>query len=102
MPIATALKKLVPSKLKHSHKPGDEDKTEAEENFDEIETFDVPSPDGSPTREITEAEMGMTGVATDKEKEEIAELKTSDKVDSELEALKARFRKPAANTGSEG
>ncbi len=34
--------------------------------------------------------------------EEIAELKSAEKVDAELEALKARFRRPAPGTGGEG
>lgn len=34
--------------------------------------------------------------------EEIAELKASEKVDAEMEALRARFRRPAGSTGQEG
>ncbi|VDB91356.1 unnamed protein product [Peniophora sp. CBMAI 1063] len=90
MPISTTLKKLVPSKLKHSHTPtsngdkridkvnGDDSPEDATtppaEEVEAIEEFDVPSPDGSPTREIAESELGMEGVATEAEKEEIAKL----------------------------
>ena len=86
--VTTQLKKLVPSKLRHSHTPngdkrldkvnGDEESMHSvdtpPENAEVIEEFDVPSPDGSPTREIAESELGMDGAATEDEKEEIAKL----------------------------
>lgn len=89
-PITSTLKKLVPSKLKHSHTPTNDKRIDEVNDEDEsvggadetppvngeelIEEFDVPSPDGSPTREIAESELGMEGVGTEEEKEEIAKL----------------------------